>query len=408
MEAILIAGGATGPVSTTTDTDSDGIPDYIEALTDTDPFNANSPALNGSLSVRALQADYAVGGGSCVDLSGYQWIQVTDNTGRLVFSINPVGNNLGSTCWGVRIVNGSGNVRRNSDDYALNRNWWIEPTTQPTGFPVYVRYYVLNQEMSDMRTRLSSDGYSPAPLETFISNSINLVKTSGVQSLEPFPGSGTESTLTWALGSYGLTARTITAGYPSFSSTRMQSNATTSLPIELLYFRGESEKDEVLLKWATAWEQDNDFFTIERRNAFGIWEEVAEIPGAGYDADGAQYSHRDQPNAGASTLWYRLKQTDYNGSFTYSDPIAIAWEPGQLWPVYPNPTQDYVTIRLSREVVEQAQVRLLTLTGQSISVNTRVDGELLHLSLGDVPTGLYLLETVTPTHRQVTRLWVDK
>ncbi|HAA20609.1 MAG TPA: hypothetical protein DCP28_18290, partial [Cytophagales bacterium] len=407
MEAILIAGGATGPITTTTDTDGDGIPDYIEALTDTDPFNSNSPNLAAATSIRSLQADYSVAGGSCVDLSGYQWIHVTDNTGRLVFSINPVGNNLGSTCWGVRIVQGSGSVRTSSDNYALNRNWWIEPTTQPTGFPVYVRYYVLNQEFTDIHTRLSSDGHTPAALEAYISNQVSLVKTSGVQSLEPFPGAGTESTLTWALGSYASNARTITAGYPSFSSTRMETNAITCLPIELLYFGAEADGEDVLLRWETVWERDNDFFTVERKNDWDLWDEVAEVDGAGYDADGRSYTHRDRPNSGAGTLWYRLKQTDYDGTYTYSDPVGVVWEPGQVWPVYPNPTQDEVSVRLNHELADQAQVRLLTLDGQSIPVQVRVDGALLRLTVGQLPTGLYLLETITPSHRQITRLWVN-
>ena len=407
LEVALIDGGAIGPITTATDSDGDGLPDFVEALTNTDPFNAASPTVPSSPSVRILQADYSVGGSNCEDLSGYQWVHVMDNNGRLVYSINPVGNNLGSTCWGVRIVNGSGNVRLNSQRYAVNRNWWISPTTQPTGFPVYVRYYVLNQEMADIRGRLVSDGFVPAELETFISNKIDLVKTSGIETLDCWPTVGSESALTWTLGSYGNTARTITAGYPSFSSTRLQSDATQPLPIELMYFRAFPEGEAVTLRWETAWERDNDYFTIERRREGEDWQEIATVPGAGNDGDGRAYNYLDEPKSGDYVLYYRLKQTDYDGTYTYSDVVSLLWQRGALWPVYPNPAHDLLSVRLDKNDIETAEVQLFTMAGKAVYTQASQEGEVVQLQLANLPAGVYLLEIRTDSRRQVTRVLIE-
>ncbi len=97
-------------------------------------------------------------------------------------------------------------------------------------------------------------------------------------------------------------------------------NASVSLglPIQLLNFDAYRQNDKsVLLNWATAAEINNDYFTIER-SADGInFFLIAVIRGAGNSNDIIQYSTIDEfPVSGWN--YYRLKQTDYDGKFEYS------------------------------------------------------------------------------------------
>lgn len=94
------------------------------------------------------------------------------------------------------------------------------------------------------------------------------------------------------------------------------------LPIELISFTGKVEGNAVKIEWKTASEKDNDFFTIERAVNSKIFEEIGTLDGAGTSIAEIAYTYYDEfPVVGK--LFYRLKQTDYNGDFEYSDIIGI-------------------------------------------------------------------------------------
>ena len=123
---------------------------------------------------------------------------------------------------------------------------------------------------------------------------------------------------------------------------------TTLLPIELVSFGGTCEGQAVKLVWATASETNNDFFTLEKSADGSDFLSFAQVPGAGNSTQNLYYSYMDaQPIAG--TGYYRLKQTDYNGDFAYSDIIGVVCgnthTPDLM--VYPNPTSGQLTIAFS-------------------------------------------------------------
>jgi hypothetical protein len=109
-------------------------------------------------------------------------------------------------------------------------------------------------------------------------------------------------------------------GMTSFSTFTVNgsSPANTALPIELLYFNATPNQKVVDLTWATASELNNDFFTVELSIDGLTWETVLTVAGAGTTNQRTDYNNVDtRPLAGLS--YYRLKQTDFDGQFTYSD-----------------------------------------------------------------------------------------
>ena len=94
------------------------------------------------------------------------------------------------------------------------------------------------------------------------------------------------------------------------------------LPIELLSFYGKSHIYYNELRWVTASEHNNDYFTIEKTRDGTYFYNVAVIKGAGNSVQKLEYQYLDR-DIEDGISYYILKQTDYDGKFKYSDIISI-------------------------------------------------------------------------------------
>lgn len=98
---------------------------------------------------------------------------------------------------------------------------------------------------------------------------------------------------------------------------------TSALPIELLYFTGEKNScGSNILSWATATEQNNDKFEIERSIDGVDFVKIGTLKGAGNSTQKLTYNFVDN-TVNPSINYYRLKQIDFDGSFSYSNLISI-------------------------------------------------------------------------------------
>jgi hypothetical protein len=95
-----------------------------------------------------------------------------------------------------------------------------------------------------------------------------------------------------------------------------------ALPIELVSFEAKARGDEVEITWSTAAEVNNDYFTVERSTDGTAFEPIQTIDGAGNSTQLLHYAVVDKaPASGIS--YYRLRQTDYDGKFSYSEIRAV-------------------------------------------------------------------------------------
>ena len=95
-----------------------------------------------------------------------------------------------------------------------------------------------------------------------------------------------------------------------------------SLPIELLYFNGVVCETGNRLYWSSSSENNNDYFNIEKTRDGIDWNSIVTIEGAGNSNNQLYYSFVDE-DVESIINYYRLKQTDYDGKFKYSDIISI-------------------------------------------------------------------------------------
>lgn len=109
---------------------------------------------------------------------------------------------------------------------------------------------------------------------------------------------------------------------PASSESFGNLSAHEPMPIELLSFNAIYDDGDVLLNWATASETNNDYFTIERSIDANFFEPIIIIKGAGNSNKKIDYSTIDN-NPPLGTIYYRLKQTDFDGSYKNSDIVGV-------------------------------------------------------------------------------------
>lgn len=96
------------------------------------------------------------------------------------------------------------------------------------------------------------------------------------------------------------------------------------LPVEMIYFTGESTVNGIELRWATASELNNAGFLLERSTDLSNWLNIGFVQGVGNSQQINRYLFQDnKPITGVN--YYRIRQFDYDGEFETLQIIAIVW-----------------------------------------------------------------------------------
>lgn len=171
---------------------------------------------------------------------------------------------------------------------------------------------------------------------------------------------------------------------------------STPLPIELVSFDAEpAGRNTVRTSWTTASEHDNDHFVVERSMDGAFWEAAGTLPGAGFSNSMLRYELID-PNAFGDVVYYRLRQTDTDGTFTLSDIRVVRMDQYLNGPtLFPNPAKDHFTVAWDRAIEDGTTYELIDASGRRVPIQTETKGplttgvQLLH----PVP-GRYLLRAI--------------
>lgn len=95
------------------------------------------------------------------------------------------------------------------------------------------------------------------------------------------------------------------------------------LPVELVYFFPADVDSGVILFFGTATEVENYGFDIQRAYSNLIFESIGFVEGNGNSNSPKNYKYFDSTVIKSGTVYYRLKQIDFNGSFDFSDTISV-------------------------------------------------------------------------------------
>jgi len=176
----------------------------------------------------------------------------------------------------------------------------------------------------------------------------------------------------------------------------------STLPVELVNFNASSVNNKLVqLDWQTASEINNDYFTIERSVDGTDWKELTQINGSGSSSSLLNYSVNDyNPYLGVS--YYRLKQTDFDGQYSYSQISSVNIQKTRYSEIeiYPNPTKNQITILGSSYELEQ--VKIYNVLGQDVTILTEkiINNESkIIINLLNLNTGMYYVKTKTTSNK---------
>lgn len=168
---------------------------------------------------------------------------------------------------------------------------------------------------------------------------------------------------------------------------------SSPLPVQLISFNGYSTDKDIVLEWQTAEETNHSHFELQKSTNGLSFETIGLIDKASeFFNYQKKYVFTDyQPHIGVN--YYRLKQIDFGGKYTYSKIIAINFQFDNFITIYPNPTADFIQIRFNENINIQS-VLLYDLTGNILSQSNNNS-----ISLKNYPNGTYYLEVSTEDSR---------
>jgi hypothetical protein len=301
-------------------------------------------------------------------------------------------------------------------DYAVDATWIVRPHANAT---------------FSIRTEWTNGG-SGGALVDFNGNAMDpnqelgthFDRTSAYLSYRTtgYTGSGSWSPIgaaTSASGSdpYDLTATTTLAMSGAGATTYYIATGTdgtssfSPLPVTFTYFKAAYTNGNGELNWQTASEINNSRFEVERSMNGLNWETVGQVQGHGTTQEVNNYGFTDNlAGVPAGVVYYRLKQVDYNGTFSYSQIRSIKMSANAAVSilVYPNPSTDLVNVNYTcseaNSIIRITDMNGMEVYGEKISETGNIHRQ---ISVVAYPAGTYFIQVIANNNTN-TNLLIKK
>jgi len=188
---------------------------------------------------------------------------------------------------------------------------------------------------------------------------------------------------------------------------------TEIVPVELLAFTASVRNSEVELLWSTASELNNMGFEIERSiDNQDNFVTVGFVEGKGSSTEINYYSFTDRPQVnGVNQLYYRLKQVDFDGTFSYSDVVNLSYDvPAEfvLSQNYPNPFNPSTRINYFVPQESFVSIKVYDFLGREVITlvnETRVIGSYEQVfDASNLPSGTYFYTMIAGNYSATKKM----
>lgn len=171
------------------------------------------------------------------------------------------------------------------------------------------------------------------------------------------------------------------------------SKANGTLLISGLNFYANKKNDNtVSLTWQTFAENNNKGFIIERSVNGNTFDSISFVSSLSLGGGGAKYFFTTHAVRGGS--YYRLKQIDNDGSYSYSPVRLVKFDSNTLLEVYPNPVQQDIYIKTG-VALNNAQMKIYNVQGKLMMQKIINGNGTISVSVRSLPPGIYITKIVS-------------
>ncbi len=244
-------------------------------------------------------------------------------------------------------------------------------------------------------------------------NAAGVITTIGGNGIAGFSGDGGPATAAELKFPFGIS---IDGGGNIYiadeENSRIRKITGIALPVTLSSFTASynTSENSVTTQWTAASQVNNKLFVVEKSVDSKTWTEVGTLPGAGNASVSMSYSLTDNNPMGSFlnaasigadgvTLYYRLRQIDFDGHETSFIPAAVSVNPYQnALQLYPNPSPGKVYVTTPEGFSQNSTgtfVKVFNLSGQVVyNATIQQNNDKFTLDLSSLPSSVYIIQTI--------------
>ncbi|MEY3416967.1 MAG: hypothetical protein RL060_1078 [Bacteroidota bacterium] len=223
----------------------------------------------------------------------------------------------------------------------------------------------------------------------------------GQTNLTTYAGSASASTM-WA----GVTGLAVSSTSKLFIGNsgygRMLQFNATPLPVDFVNFKATKSNEQIHFTWVVSFEYNNEKFEIESSEDGIHFNKNKEVLSQGNTNSVRTYETFIAIQSNTNSQYFRIKQVDLDGKFTYSKVITITDETETSLSIYPNPSIEDVLFYKLSTLTENTTISILSVNGHTIS-STKVTSEAGEIAIQQLTNGIYFLQVQTESATMMER-----
>ena len=181
-----------------------------------------------------------------------------------------------------------------------------------------------------------------------------------------------------------------TSGHTTITETVTTYVPSTGVPVNIISFTGKAYSDYNKISWTVNNEIDNAYFEIERSIDEKSFDKIGVVNTIGNITEQHSYSFEDSKPL--EKAYYRFKQVDKNGAYTYSNIVPINRKEKMSIKLYPNPTNNYLFLFINPIAENNFTATIVDGIGKVVLVQKNIQPTISYsFDVTSLPKGIYYL-----------------